>query len=128
VVFVIVAVAVVVLAAIALAVLKLRQPPAAEIPVRRSSIAAATPLTGLESALDQVTDRDGRKLREKIEAGTVIDDLRVIDDSGPILRRALDHVEHLDHVDHGRVDAGDLPPATQPEPPGEHSPSDPTPA
>jgi hypothetical protein len=125
VVFVIVAVAVVVLAVIALLLLKLRRPAAAEAPVRRSSIAAAAPLTGLESALDQVTDRDGRKLREKIEAGTVIDDLRVIDDSGPILRRALDHVEH---VDHGRVDAGDLPPATQAEPPGEHSPSDPTPA
>ena len=33
-------------------------------------------------------------MREKIEAGTAIDDLRVPDDTGPILRRALDNVEH----------------------------------
>jgi hypothetical protein len=125
VVFVIVAVAVVVLAVMAFVVSRLRRRRPPEAPVRRSSIAAAAPLTGLESALDEVTDRDGRKLREKIEAGTVIDDLRVVDDSGPILRRALDHVEH---VDHGRVDAGELPPATDHEPPGEHSPSDPAPA
>jgi hypothetical protein len=125
VVFVIVALAVVVLAVMAFVVSRLRRRRPVEAPVRRSSIAAAAPLTGLESALDEVTDRDGRKLREKIEAGTVIDDLRVVDDSGPILRRALDHVEH---VDHGRVDAGELPPATDHEPPGEHSPSDPAPA
>jgi hypothetical protein len=83
-------------------------------PTRRSSIAAAAPLTGLESALDQATDRQGRSLRDQV-SGIAIDDLRVVDDSGPILRRALDHAEQPrenTHVDHGRVDAGDLPPAT----------------
>ncbi len=51
------------------------------------------PMTGLESALEQVTDRQGRPIREAIdaEAGHV-DDLRVPDDTGPLLRRALDHV------------------------------------
>lgn len=51
------------------------------------------PMTGLESALAQVTDRSGRPIREAIdaEAGHV-DELRVPDDTGPLLRRALDHV------------------------------------
>ena len=51
------------------------------------------PMTGLESALAQVTDRDGKPIRERIdaEAGHV-DELRVPDDTGPLLRRALDHV------------------------------------
>ncbi len=51
-------------------------------------------MRGLEGALDQVTDRTGRNMREKIEGGTAIDDLRVPNDTGPILRRALDNVEH----------------------------------
>ena len=33
-------------------------------------------------------------MREKIEGGTPIDGLLVPDDTGPILRRALDNVEH----------------------------------
>lgn len=51
------------------------------------------PMTGLESALAQVTDRDGKPIRDRIdaEAGHV-DELRVPDDTGPLLRRALDHV------------------------------------
>ena len=52
-----------------------------------------TPMTGLEVALDQVTDRAGRNMRDKIETDTAIDDLIVPDDTGPILRRALDNVE-----------------------------------
>jgi hypothetical protein len=61
----------------------------------RSTIAPPTPMTGLESALDQVTDRTGTKLRQKLEAeAAVVDDLRVPDDTGPLLRRALDRVEH----------------------------------
>ena len=53
-------------------------------------------MTGLEVALDQVTDRSGKNMREKIETGTAIDDLIVPEDTGPILRRALDNVEHTD--------------------------------
>ncbi len=74
--------------------------------LRRRSTAAATasttpvdappvdePMTGLESALAQVTGRDGRPIREHIDAETQhVDDLRVPDDTGPLLRRALDHV------------------------------------
>jgi hypothetical protein len=58
-------------------------------------VPVVAPMTGLESALAQVTDRDGRPIRDRIdaEAGHV-DDLRVPDDTGPVLRRALDHVEH----------------------------------
>jgi len=50
-------------------------------------------MTGLESALAQVTDRDGRPIGERIEAESGhVDELRVPDDTGPLLRRALDHV------------------------------------
>jgi uncharacterized membrane protein len=61
----------------------------------RSSIAPAAPMTTLESALDQAMDRSGRKMREKIEAeAEIVDGLKSSDDTGPILRRALDRVEH----------------------------------
>ncbi len=64
-------------------------PPAPPVKVRPPD----EPMTGLESALAQVTDRDGKPIRERIdaEAGHV-DQLRVPDDTGPLLRRALDHV------------------------------------
>ena len=53
------------------------------------------PMTGLEAALAQVTDRDGRPIGEHIDAeAPLVDDLRVPDDTGPVLRRALDRVEH----------------------------------
>ena len=77
-----------------------RVPPASPEPQRITRVTDAAPLTGLESALDQATDRSGRKLREKIEGTTAIDDLRVPEDTGPILRRALDQVEHIEHVEH----------------------------
>lgn len=51
------------------------------------------PMSGLETALSAATDRSGKPLRERLdeEAGHV-DELRVADDTGPLLRRALDHV------------------------------------
>jgi hypothetical protein len=63
-------------------------------PERVSRVTDATPMTGLEVALDQATDRSGKNMREKIETDTEIGDLIVPDDTGPILRRALDNVEH----------------------------------
>lgn len=52
------------------------------------------PMTDLEAALAKVTDRTGRPIRDHIDAETQhVDDLRVPDDTGPLLRRALDHVE-----------------------------------
>lgn len=63
----------------------------------RSTIAPPAPMVGLESALDQAMDRSGRKMREKLEAeAAIVDDLKVPDDTGPILRRALDRVEHTE--------------------------------
>ncbi len=56
-------------------------------------IAPAAPMVGLESALDGVTDGDGRTLREQLDASAPgIENLRVDDDTSPILRRALDQV------------------------------------
>lgn len=61
----------------------------------RSTIAPPAPMTGLESALDSVMDRSGRNMRQNLEAeAAIVDDLKVSDDTGPILRRALDRVEH----------------------------------
>ena len=59
--------------------------------VRR--ITPAAPMAGLEAVLDGVTDGEGRTLREHLDAGALgVDQLRVEDDTSPILRRALDHV------------------------------------
>ena len=74
--------------------------PAAPAPERVSRVTDPTPMTGLEVALDQVTDRSGRNMRDKIETGTAIDDLIVPDDTGPLLRRALDHVEQPEPNEH----------------------------
>lgn len=55
---------------------------------------ATAPMNDLESALAKVTDRDGKPIRDRIDAETQhVDDLRVPDDTGPLLRRALDHVQ-----------------------------------
>ncbi len=63
----------------------------------RSTITPPAPMVGLESALDQAMDRSGRPMREKLEAeAAIVDDLKVPDDTGPILRRALDRVEHTE--------------------------------
>lgn len=60
-------------------------------------------MTDLESALAQVTDRDGRPIRERIEAEAVnLDPLRDPNDTGPLLRRALDSiVSHEPDADDG---------------------------
>ncbi len=71
---------------------------AAPPPQRVSRVTDPTPMTGLEVALDQVTDRTGRNMRDKIETGTAIADLIVPDDTGPLLRRARDNVEQNEPV------------------------------
>ena len=61
----------------------------------------AAPMTDLESALAKVTDRDGRPIRERIDAESVhVDPLRDPDDTGPLLRRALDSVVPHDDDPH----------------------------
>lgn len=61
----------------------------------RTPAPPARPMNGLESALAQVTDRDGRPIKERIDAESAhVDPLRDPDDTGPLLRRALDSVVH----------------------------------
>ena len=64
------------------------------------------PMTGLEAALAEITDREGRPIGERIDAeAPLVDELRVPDDTGPVLRRALDRVEH--HADDEPHDSAD---------------------
>ena len=50
-------------------------------------------MTGLEDALSSVTDRSGTSMRDRLDAESAhVDPLRDSDDTGPLLRRALDHV------------------------------------
>jgi flagellar basal body-associated protein FliL len=56
------------------------------------------PMRGLEDALNQVTDRSGTTMAARLDAeGAHVDDLRDVDDTGPLLRRALDHVTPRDN-------------------------------
>ena len=64
-----------------------------EVDAHAPVVPEPNPMSDLESALAQVTDSTGRPMREHIDAETDhIDELRVPDDTGPLLRRALDHV------------------------------------
>jgi len=123
---------VVVLAIVALAVLLLRRrarangsEPAEAPPAPPTARPEPEPMTGLEAALAQVTDRDGRPIGEHIDAeAPLVDELRTPDDTGPVLRRALDRVEQhpsdsdeatpddADDVDDGSEPADDGPTAT----------------
>ena len=93
---------IVVLLIVAAVVLVRRRATGSAEPVDTSTPAAVDippnePMTGLEAALAQVTDREGRPIGEKIDAESeLVDELRVPDDTGPLLRRALDRVEHHD--------------------------------
>jgi hypothetical protein len=61
--------------------------------VARAPRAEPPPMRGLEDALNQVTDRSGTTMAARLDAeGAHVDDLRDVDDTGPLLRRALDHV------------------------------------
>lgn len=87
-------------------------PPTAE--PSRPPVAPPPPMTDLESALSRVTDRDGRPIRERIDAEAVhVDPLRDPDDTGPLLRRVLDSVAHHDddHADQHTA-TGEESPAT----------------
>lgn len=88
---VVIAVVVVVALVVAAVLVRRRGGGTDDLPPPAASRPEPTPMTGLESALDGVMGRDGRPLREAIdaEAGEV-DDMRVPDDTGPLLRRALD--------------------------------------
>ena len=56
------------------------------------SLDAAAP-TSLANALDAATAADGTPLSAAIESTRdTVESLRVTDDTGPLLRRALDHI------------------------------------
>ncbi|MDJ0771180.1 MAG: hypothetical protein QNJ12_20500 [Ilumatobacter sp.] len=86
------------------------------------------PMTDLESALDQVTDTSGRKMSERLDAETDhVEDLRVPDDTGPLLRRALDHVESEPPTAEPPTDPSrSAESAGQVDPPGSSDPAEPT--
>ncbi|MFP5487855.1 MAG: hypothetical protein ACLGHQ_06070 [Acidimicrobiia bacterium] len=96
----VIVVAVVLVGAVAgLAVRSRRSSAAATTPAEpaRPPVTPPTPMTDLEAALSRVTDRDGRPIRERIDAEAAhVDPLRDPDDTGPLLRRALDSVAHQD--------------------------------
>lgn len=52
------------------------------------------PMTGLEDALNKATDRTGSTMADRLDAEQDhVDQLRQTDDTGPLLRRALDSVD-----------------------------------
>lgn len=99
----VVIVAVIVAAFVVLVLRRRSMASAAVVPVVAAGpLPVDEPMTGLESALSQVTDRGGRPLREHIDAERQhVDELRVPDDTGPLLRRALDHIERHGTGPHG---------------------------
>jgi hypothetical protein len=96
-----IAIAIIIVAAIALGVgvsLGLRRRKRRQAPLPETSPRAPrpepAPMTGLEDALAKATDRTGTTMRDRLDAESAhVDELRVTDDTGPILRRALDRVD-----------------------------------
>jgi hypothetical protein len=112
-----IAAVVIVVAVVAVVLRRRSRPPEAPTPAARPSRYAddPAPMTGLESALAAVTDRSGRPLRDQIDAEAAhVDELRVADDTGPLLRRALDHVERHDHPAEPTDDPSATPAPTEP--------------
>lgn len=69
-----------------------------------------TPMTGLASALEQAIDSSGRPMSERLDDETPnVEDLRIPDDTGPLLRRALDHVVPLPDDETPAPESGDTP-------------------
>lgn len=60
----------------------------------RTARPAPAPMTGLEEALNKATDRTGSTMADRLDAEQDhVDQLRQTDDTGPLLRRALDSVD-----------------------------------
>ena len=73
---------------------------AASAPGMAAAPAQASPMGDLEAVLSQLTDRDGRPIRERLDAESDhVDRLRDPDDTGPLLRRALDSIARTDPPD-----------------------------
>ena len=69
--------------------------PAPEAPrTPRTPRPEPAPMTGLEEALNKATDRTGSTMADRLDAEQDhVDELRQTDDTGPLLRRALDSVD-----------------------------------
>ena len=101
---------VVIVAAVVVAITKRRPadvPTPSSPPVTPPAPTSAAPMSDLESALSQVTDRQGRPMKERFDAESEqLDRLRDPDDTGPLLRRALDSVaNHEPGLEPGADDA-----------------------
>lgn len=92
-------------------------------PGRAGDADTEPPMTDLERALTQVTDRHGRPIGEAIDAeADHVAELRLPDDTGPVLQRALDEVAPPPAA---RPPAA---PAPAPPPAGDDEPTDDPPA
>lgn len=123
-------VAFIVVVALAVSVgLKVRQRSASgnqtesETDVATASRPPEIPMIGLDSALARATDRSGRPMSEHIDSETQhVDEFRVPDDTGPLLRRALDHIGLPGGTKPDEEQPGDTRPRdTQPGEPGDSS-------
>lgn len=57
------------------------------------------PMTGLEDALNRLTDTSGQTMAERLdEESPSVEELRIPDDTGPLLRRVLDSLESDDEA------------------------------
>ena len=93
--------------------------PAEPAPPPREPRPEPPPMTGLEDALNKATDRTGHSMAERLDAETDhVDQLRQTDDTGPLLRRALDSVDR----------PNDPPPTDDPADPADPATPDPDPA
>ena len=79
-------------------------------PVPRAPRPEPAPMTGLEEALNKATDRSGSTMADRLDAEQGhVDELRQTDDTGPLLRRALDSVDRS----HDAPVDGDTAPAAE---------------
>ena len=95
--FIVAAIIVVVLAVVVIAVVlsrRQRTPTETSDPMRPTRTAEpVVEMTGLESALNQI-EASGTPIRSELDStSSRLDDVRIPDDTGPLLRRMLDDVE-----------------------------------
>ena len=77
-------------------------------------------MTGLEDALNKATDRTGHTMADRLDAESEhLDRLRQTDDTGPLLRRALDSVDRDQDASVGTDTAPDDPVAPDDTPDSE---------
>lgn len=92
-------------------------PPPPPPPVPKVERPEPPPMTGLEDALNRATDRSGTTMADRLESKSdSVEDFRVTDDTGPLLRRALDR---LHPTDEPTTDAAPAHAAPATESPGE---------